>query len=310
MTLTPPSLATAAAPAKINLLLRVGAPDASGYHPLVTVFQALDLWDEVTVTGAPRDELMVTGPGDLSGVPTDGTNIVWRAADALADHVGQRKPLSITVTKRIPVAGGMAGGSADAAATLVALNELWQLGLSQEALTEVGRGVGSDVPFCLHGGCALGQSRGDVLTPLGRNQPLHVVVVRSPFELSTPLVYATLDTLRAGEAPPLPVPTQVVDIAVAEPERVAALLGNDLQDAAIHVAPAIGDALAAVSLAGAMTAMVSGSGPTVWGLCRDGQEARGVARTLTGQGWDAFPAQSTLLGAHLRKVSSSPTATH
>jgi 4-diphosphocytidyl-2-C-methyl-D-erythritol kinase len=307
---TPTSAVTAVAPAKINLLLRVGAPDSSGYHPLVTVFQALDLWDEVTVEAASHDELVITGPGDLSGVPTDSRNIVWRAADALADRFGQREPLKITVTKRIPVAGGMAGGSADAAATLIALNELWQMSLGADVLTEVARGLGADVPFSLLGGCALGQSRGDELTPLDAGRLLHVVILRSPFELSTPLVYSTLDTLRAGQTPPLPSPAQVIGMANAEPDTLAILIGNDLQEAAIRLAPAVGDAVAAASLAGATAAMVSGSGPTVWGLCRDDEHARGVSQTLTDQGWDAFPVQSTALGAHLRTGSSSPTAAH
>jgi 4-diphosphocytidyl-2-C-methyl-D-erythritol kinase len=302
---------TALAPAKINLVLRVGAPDSSGYHPLVTVFQALDLWDEVSVSKAPQDELVIRGSGNLSGVPTDTTNIVWRAVDNLAKyldlHSGQREPLRITVDKRIPVAGGMAGGSADAAATLVALNDLWGAGVDARQLREVGKQLGADVPFSLLGGCALGQGRGDDLTVLAAPRPLHVVIVRSPFELSTPLVYATLDSLRAGRPAALPSGSQEAGIVTAPLEELSTRVVNDLQDAAIRLAPAVGDVLAAVSAAGSITARVSGSGPTVWGLCLDEAHAREVAQTLTEQGFDALPTRSTPLGAHLRTGFSSPT---
>jgi 4-diphosphocytidyl-2C-methyl-D-erythritol kinase len=299
----------AKAPAKINLILRVGAPDDSGYHPLVTVFQALDMWDEVAITPSDTDHLVVDGPGDVSGVPTDQTNIVWKAVESLASIRGHREPLAIAINKTIPVAGGMAGGSADGAAALVAVNELWHLGLTSQDLASVAATLGADVPFTLLGGLALGEGRGDILTPLTRHHPLHCVVVTSSLALSTPLVYTTLDEQRGGSevtVNPL-TDAELAHVTGSRPEDLIDIISNDLEPATLQCAPIVGDSVDALRRAGALVSLVSGSGPTVWGLCRDQTHAADVAAVMTSQGFVAKALVSTPLGAHLISSLSSPT---
>ncbi len=303
---------TATAPAKINLILRVGAPDESGYHPLVTVFQAVDLWDEVAIVSADADSLVIEGAGNLSGVPTDRTNIVWKAVDALAHVRGLREPLAITITKTIPVAGGMAGGSADAAATLVALNELWQVGLTSPQILDMAATLGADVPFSLLGGTALGEGRGDLLTPLIRQQPLHLVVVTAPLELSTPRVYKTLDDLRAeGQGTLTPLSSSELDVVIGDDVgELIGVLSNDLQPAALKMAPIVQKNLDVLSEAGALAHLVSGSGPTVFGLCVDATHVADVANFLLQRGFSATPTTSTPLGARLTSSLSSAREAH
>jgi 4-diphosphocytidyl-2-C-methyl-D-erythritol kinase len=303
---------TAKAPAKINLILRVGVPDDSGYHPLVTVFQAVDLWDEVAVSSADSDRLVVDGTVDVSGVPTDQTNVVWKAVVALSRVRGNREHLAITIRKRIPVAGGMAGGSADAAATLVALNELWGMGLAPQELADIGATLGADVPFSLRGGLALGEARGDVLTPLDRQQPLHVVVVPSPLALSTPDVYKALDEHRkegGGILEPLS-DSELAGVTSNDVTELIGVLANDLQPATISLAPIVHGTLDALGEAGALASLVSGSGPTVFGLCQDATHASRVAGRVKDRGLGAIETVSTPLGAHLTYSLSSPREGH
>ena len=198
---------TVRAPAKINLQLAVGPRRADGYHGLVTVFQAISLYDDVTVTeGAPagEDRVLVTGEG-ADAVPSGRDNLALTAATALARAAGLSRDLTgsieITIRKRIPVAAGLAGGSADAAAALVACNELWNAGLSQGQLREVAADVGSDVAFALMGGTAVGQGRGEQLTLALASGEYHWVLAVAEGALSTPEVYATLDRLRAARDP-------------------------------------------------------------------------------------------------------------
>lgn len=297
---TPVSV-SAVAPAKINLVLRVGPPDASGYHPLTTAFQAVDIWDRVTVRSAREDVLTVVGAGDLSGVPLDDSNIVWRAVEALAERTGVRHPVGIHVEKNIPVAGGMAGGSADAAATLVAVNALWDLGLDHEALREVAGNLGSDVPFSLQGGLAIGTGRGDQLTPMTRMTPLHIVIVRSAGQLSTPAIYRRLDVLREGSPWTLPRPDELglAQLGHMGPADVAQVAANDLGDAAIQAMPELAETLRAVTEAGALAALVSGSGPTIWGIARDRAHAEDVTDRLVQKGYLALTTMATDEGTHL-----------
>jgi 4-diphosphocytidyl-2-C-methyl-D-erythritol kinase len=195
---------TARVPAKLNLQLAVGPPRADGYHDLVTVFHAVSLFDEVTVVPADRDGVAVTGEG-ADRVPADGNNLALRAVAALRAEgpVGVADPagVHVSIAKRIPVAAGLAGGSADAAAALVACNELWACGLSQQQLAEIGAKVGSDVSFALLGGTAVGRGRGEQLTPaLAPATQYHWVLAFADGQLSTPEVYAALDRLRAAQA--------------------------------------------------------------------------------------------------------------
>ena len=202
---------TARVPAKVNLQLAVGPLRGDGYHDLVTVFHALALFDEVTVAPAERDSVVVTGEG-ASSVPLDSGNLAARAVTALADAVGpglrDSPGVAIEIRKRIPVAAGLAGGSADAAGALVACNELWGAGLSQQELAEVAARIGSDVAFALHGGTAVGLGRGEQVTPALTSGTYHWVLAFAAEQLSTPAVYAACDRLRAreGAAEPSPEP--------------------------------------------------------------------------------------------------------
>jgi 4-diphosphocytidyl-2-C-methyl-D-erythritol kinase len=202
-------------PAKVNLQLAVGPLRGDGYHDLVTVFHALALFDEVTVAPAERDSVVVTGEG-ASSVPLDSGNLAARAVHALADAVGpglrDSPGVAIEIRKRIPVAAGLAGGSADAAGALVACNELWGAGLSQQELAEVAARIGSDVAFALHGGTAVGLGRGEQVTPALTSGTYHWVLAFAAEQLSTPAVYTACDRLRsrAGAVAPSPEPAQRV----------------------------------------------------------------------------------------------------
>jgi 4-diphosphocytidyl-2-C-methyl-D-erythritol kinase len=280
-------------PAKVNLQLAVGPVRADGYHSLVTVFHAVSLFDEVTVVAADKTTIAVTGE-DAEAVPTDRSNLAWQAASALAKATSQRgAAVRIEIRKRIPVAAGLAGGSADAAATLVACNELWQTGLSSRDLAGIAARLGSDVPFALVGGTAVGRGRGEHLTPALAAGTYHWALAFGHEGLSTAQVYATCDRLRAARAaaggrpepgePELSNPLMTA-LRSGDPEQVGPLLTNDLQPAALSLQPALRRALAAGREYGALGAIVSGSGPTCAFLARDAARARELAVALTGSG--------------------------
>ena len=291
---------TARVPAKVNLQLAVGPQRGDGYHDLVTVFHAVSLFDEVTVRPADRTSVRVTGE-DAEAVPAGRANLAVQAAAALARAAGPRrgpKPaVAIEIRKRIPMAAGLAGGSADAAATLVACNELWQAGLSGPELSQVAAGVGSDVAFALLGGTAVGVGRGEQLTAALAAGTYHWVLAFSAGGLSTPEVYATCDRLRAARAasaagplrpPPSPPPqlstALMAALRSADPAAVGPQLSNDLQPAALSLRPGLRRTLAAGRELGAIGAIVSGSGPTCAFLAADAPGARELAVSLTGAG--------------------------
>lgn len=276
---------TVRAPAKVNLHLAVGDRRDDGYHELVSVFHALSLVDDVTV--APADELSVLVAGEGAGqVPTDGRNLAWRAAVLLAEATDREPGATLSLAKGIPVAGGMAGGSADAAATLVALASLWHLDLSRDQLSGFAAELGSDVPFALLGGTAIGTGRGERLMPVLGRRELHWVLALSAGGLATPAVYAELDRLReAGDPPRLGSHEPLMHaLASGDPHRVAPLLGNDLQAAALSLAPVLRRTLRAGTEAGALAGIVSGSGPTCAFLCADADAALTVSAELAGAG--------------------------
>ncbi len=310
---------TARVPAKLNLQLAVGPPRADGYHHLVTVFHAVSLFDEVTVEPAGNDAVTVTGEG-AGQVPRDRDNLALRAVMALRAQVrgGDRTAgVRVTISKRIPVAAGLAGGSADAAAALVACNELWAAGLTLQQLGEVAATIGSDVAFALLGGTAVGRGRGERLTPaLAPATQYHWVLAFAEGQLSTPKVYAALDRLRAshegsgergsggsggpggyGEAQSPPVrggtrggrpPGVSTALMSALRSGDAALLGralsNDLQPAALSLFPALRKTLAAGLELGALGAIVAGSGPTCVFLAANAERALELAVSLSGAG--------------------------
>jgi 4-diphosphocytidyl-2-C-methyl-D-erythritol kinase len=275
---------TVRAPAKINLHLGVGAPREDGFHPLMTVYHAVDLYDAVTVAPAEDWSVVVVpdGPIDLRDVPLDETNLAVRAGRALAAHHGLDAAASIEIRKGIPVAGGMAGGSADAAATLVALDRLWGLGSDDETLFGLAAALGSDVPFALVGRNALGTGRGEQVEQLpGVESPRWwVVVPPSGDGLSTPAVYRRFDDL-APDAPAQPrAPHRLVEFLEDPVADLAPLLHNDLQPAALDLRPDLAALLEAGEAAGALRGLVSGSGPTCVFLCADESGALEVSRSL------------------------------
>ncbi len=287
LAVVPPPV-TVRVPAKVNLHLAVGDVRPDGYHELVTVFQALSLTDEVTVAVTEDPGVEVYGEGEGS-VPTGANNLAWRAAQALAAHVGKaggESKVRVVLRKGIPVAGGMAGGSADAAATLVGLASLWKLDISRDELAGIAAKLGSDVPFALYGGTALGTGRGEQLVPVLSRHTFHWVLAFDQRGLSTPRVFGELDRLREEGSPPrIGSHTPVVEaLASGDPRQLALLLGNDLQSAAVSLRPGLRRTLRAGVSAGALAGTVSGSGPTCAFLCADAQTAVEVAAELSGAG--------------------------
>jgi 4-diphosphocytidyl-2-C-methyl-D-erythritol kinase len=277
-------------PAKVNLQLAVGPVRPDGFHGVVTVYQAIALFDEVTVRPATqRTRVLVTGE-DAASVPTGPTNLASKAITALARATGQRDrgrdSVQIEIRKRIPVAAGLAGGSADAAAALVACNELWRTGLSQAELCAIGARLGSDVPFSLVGGTAVGRGRGDQLTAALVAGTYHWALAFAAGGLSTPEVYAACDRLRGAARVPAPELSGPLMTALrsSDPVAVGQHLMNDLQAAALSLRPDLRRALADGREFGAVGAMVSGSGPTCMFLAKDPAQAREIAVSLTGAG--------------------------
>ncbi len=282
----PTGSVTVRVPGKVNLYLAVGDRRDDGYHELTTVFHAVSLFDEVTVRTADVMSLDVVGEG-AGELPVDERNLAWQAAELLADHVGRAPDVAITIDKAIPVAGGMAGGSADAAAVLVGMNALWELGMPRRDLHALAARLGSDVPFALHGGTALGAGRGTELATVLTRDTFHWVLVFADKGLSSPKVFAELDRLRAAgraasqldSAEPV-----LAALAAGDPHRLAPLLGNDLQAAAISLRPTLRRTLRAGVEAGALAGVVSGSGPTCAFLCSSADAASDVAVELAAVG--------------------------
>ncbi|WP_327696967.1 4-(cytidine 5'-diphospho)-2-C-methyl-D-erythritol kinase [Streptomyces sp. NBC_00459] len=276
---------TVRVPAKVNVQLAVGAARPDGFHDLANVFLAVGLFDEVTVTPAAELRITCDGP-DAAQVPLDGTNLAARAAVALAERYGRTPDVHIHIAKDIPVAGGMAGGSADGAGALLACDALWGTGASRVELLDICAELGSDVPFSLVGGAALGIGRGEKLTVLETGGTFHWVFAMAERGLSTPAVFREFDRLVADSDVPVPVasPELLDALAKGDPDALAASVSNDLQPAALSLFPALADTLAAGRAAGALAALVSGSGPTTAFLARDAEAARQVERALSASG--------------------------
>jgi 4-diphosphocytidyl-2-C-methyl-D-erythritol kinase len=288
------TVVAARAPAKVNVHLAVGPLRPDGFHELRTVYLAVSLFDTVTVR--PGDGLALTVSGEGTGatrgadlVPADRRNLVWRAAELLAASSGVPADATIEIAKSIPAAAGLAGGSADAAAALVALDALWGTRASREDLVGLAAKLGSDVPFSLLGGVALGAGRGEQVTPVLARTRWNWVLGIAGEGLSTPAVYGELDRLRAAGRVPAG-----EDLAAAEPviaalrsgppDALASSLVNDLQAPALALRPELGRALRTATDAGALAALVSGSGPTVAALAGDERDAVRLTAELAGAG--------------------------
>ena len=287
---------TVRAPAKINLVLSVGSVRSDGYHPLDTIYQAVSLYDDVTVSDADAWSVSVTSDDvGLGDVPLDERNIAVRAGRLLAAHHGLETAAHVHVTKGIPVAGGMAGGSADAAATLVALDRLWSLNTADVDLLALAAELGSDVPFALVGGTARGTGRGETVTPLADESSLWWVVVPDANGLSTPAVYAEFDVAPGiGSGRPAP------DWSELDYVEAAAALRNDLEDAALRLRPDLAETREAITDAGADAVLLSGSGPTYLGLVPDRDAAHNVVDELIARGLAGVRiATGPVAGAHV-----------
>jgi len=292
LAVVPPPV-TVRVPAKVNLHLAVGETRPDGFHDLVTVFHAVNLYDEVIVAATDTPGVEVHGegaPGSAVEVAADETNLAWKAVLALSRHVGREPLVRVVLRKGIPVAGGMAGGSADAAATLVGLSALWKLDLPRDQLAPLAAELGSDVTFALHGGTALGTGRGEQLVPVLTRHTVHWVLALHHRGLSTPMAFTELDRLRAASgSPSMPPRVGAVEpvveaLASGDPNQLALLLGNDLQAAAVSLEPTLRRTLRAGVEAGALAGIVSGSGPTCAFLCADESSAIRVAAELAGVG--------------------------
>ncbi|WP_327655622.1 4-(cytidine 5'-diphospho)-2-C-methyl-D-erythritol kinase [Streptomyces sp. NBC_00483] len=275
---------TVRVPAKVNVQLAVGGARPDGFHDLANVFLAVGLYDEVTVSEADAFELTCTGPGS-GQVPLDRTNLAARAAYALAARHGLGEPtIRIHIAKDIPVAGGMAGGSADAAGALVACDALWGTNASREELLDICAELGSDVPFSLVGGAALGTGRGEKLELLDVGGEFWWVFAAADGGLSTPAVYREFDRLSPDAPDPVAAPALLEALRTGDVEALAATVTNDLQPAALSLFPSLKDTLDAGTSAGALAALVSGSGPTTAFLAADEASARRVAAGLAEAG--------------------------
>lgn len=282
----PPSSAAVRvrAPGKVNLDLHVDALGDDGYHRLVTVFQAVSLVEEVEVSPSQGLSISVSGP-QAELVPIDSSNIAWRAAELVAQRVGIEPDVHVHLRKGVPVAGGMAGGSADGAATLLACDTLWGAGLGRAELLELAAELGSDVPFGLLGHTAVGTGRGHLLTPAMTRGAFHWAFGLRHEGMSTRAVYDAFDARCDREGPVAyvdePQTAMMQALRAGDATALGACLRNDLQDASLELNPALGEVMDVARGAGALGVMVSGSGPTVAALARSPQHALAIAAALT-----------------------------
>ncbi|MCR2801413.1 4-(cytidine 5'-diphospho)-2-C-methyl-D-erythritol kinase [Microbacterium sp. zg-Y818] len=295
------------APGKINVFFEVGDVQDDGYHDVASVYQAVSAYEDVYASHADGFSISVEGVVDVSGVPVDDRNLAVRAARLLASEIGYDGGVHLEVRKAVPVAGGMGGGSADAAAALLACDALWDAGLSAVRLQRLAARLGADVPFALMGGTAVGTGRGDQLSPALARGRLDWVIVTNPVGLSTPEVYRELDRLRERSAPDIAPPAGAPDVdpAVLQALRtgdaaaVAAAVHNDLQDAAFSLRPELTDLRDLGCGLGALAGMVSGSGPTVAFLAGDPDAAVQLRTALSATGYDALTVHGPVPGARV-----------
>lgn len=297
------------APGKINVFLEVGDVKDDGYHDVATAYQAVSLYEEMTATAADdiTIEVVARGPVDVEGVPTDDRNLAVRAARLLAETAGIDRGAHLSIVKAVPVAGGMGGGSADAAAALVACDALWGLGMPTSELVRLAAQLGADVPFALLGGTAVGTGRGDELNPALARGRFDWVLVPNEIGMSTPVVYGELDAHRErhavdiGPAPRVPAvaPEVLHALRQGDAEMLAASLRNDLQAPALHLRPDLARVLERGESSGALAGLVSGSGPTLAFLAADEESAIDLQVTLSAAGLLALHVHGPVGGARV-----------
>jgi 4-diphosphocytidyl-2-C-methyl-D-erythritol kinase len=298
------------APGKVNVSLDVGPLRADGFHPVASVYLAVSLYEEVAATSTDTGEITVgispasTLDLDDVDIPLDERNLAYKAAAIMTDVSEHSTGVHLEITKRVPVAGGMGGGSADAAATLLACDALWNSGLSRDELAHLAAELGADVPFSLLGGTAVGLGVGDDLSPALVKAQTDWVLVTADFGLSTPEVFRTLDRLRAAEGAEIEAPTAVDPRILAalrggDADALSRVLVNDLQRASIELAPGLRDVLGLGESCGAIAGIVSGSGPTVALLAHSPAAAEGLAGELRHYGLGAMAVHGPVHGARI-----------
>ncbi|MEI6762927.1 MAG: 4-(cytidine 5'-diphospho)-2-C-methyl-D-erythritol kinase [Actinomycetes bacterium] len=295
-------------PAKVNLGLSVGPLDDDGYHELVTVFQAISLYDDVRVKfGVEGSGITLSASGSTAaGVPLDQTNLAYKAAQLMVSKYQLDSDLDIHLAKEIPVAGGMAGGSADAAGVIVGIDALCELGLSRDEMQRIGSELGSDVPFGIAGGTAIGRGRGDQLTPVLAQGSYQWVLALANSGLSTPSVYAECDRLREGLAISRPTANDSLlqALRAGDAKELGKALSNDLQSAACSLRPALRLVLDVGQEYGALGCIVSGSGPTVAFLVEDEERALDLTVALSSSGVVGGVARASGPTHGARRISS------
>ncbi|TFB65472.1 MULTISPECIES: 4-(cytidine 5'-diphospho)-2-C-methyl-D-erythritol kinase [Cryobacterium] len=307
MTSAGTSVVHARAPGKINVFLKVGAVLEDGYHDLATAYQAVSLFEEVRATPASDFSVEFSGSIDTSGLATDGSNLAIKAARALARKTGYRGGVHLEIEKNVPIAGGMGGGSADAAATLLACDALWATGATKDELLAIAAELGADVPFSFTGGTAIGTGRGDRLSPALAKGKFQWVLALADFGMSTPGVFQELDRHRDRHAqdiyPAQHQPSVDANVLQAlragDPHMLADALHNDLQAPALHLAPGLGKVLQLGEENGALAGILSGSGPTVAFLVADADSALELQVALSASRLRVVRATGPVHGARL-----------
>jgi 4-diphosphocytidyl-2-C-methyl-D-erythritol kinase len=297
----------ARAPGKINVFLKVGKVMPDGYHDLATAFQAVSLCEDVRAYPADDFSVEFSGPIDTSGLPTDGSNLAIKAARALARKSGFRGGVRLEIEKHVPISGGMGGGSADAAATLLACDALWGTEATKDELLGLAAKLGADVPFAVTGGTAIGTGRGDQLSPALAKGQFQWVLALAEFGMSTPDVYRELDRHRdrhaqdifPAEEQPTVDPNVLQALRAGDPRMLAESLHNDLQAPALHLAPGLGRVLELGEANGALAGILSGSGPTVAFLVADADSALELQVALSASRLHVVRAVGPVHGARL-----------
>jgi 4-diphosphocytidyl-2-C-methyl-D-erythritol kinase len=293
------------APGKLNLFFEVGEVQEDGYHDVASAYQAVSLYEDVWAEHAADFSVTISGTVDVSGVPADDRNLALRAARLIAQKIGYDGGVHLDIVKHVPVAGGMGGGSADAAAALVACDALWGADLGAAQLHQLAARLGADVPFALMGGTAIGTGRGDELSPALAKGRFDWVVVPSTAGLSTPEVYAHLDAMRArpdivsSRRAPVVDPGVLHALRAGDAVVLAEHTRNDLQAAALSLRPELRDVLELGDQAGALAGMVSGSGPTLAFLAGDAESALELQVVLSAAGYEALHVHGPVHGARV-----------
>jgi 4-diphosphocytidyl-2-C-methyl-D-erythritol kinase len=291
------------APGKLNLFFEVGDVQDDGYHEVASAYQAVSLYEDVWAQPAADFTVSISGTVDVAGVPADDRNLALRAARLVAQKIGHAGGVHLEIVKHVPVAGGMGGGSADAAAALVACDALWGAELGPAQLHQLAARLGADVPFALMGGTAIGTGRGDQLSPALAKGRFDWVIIPSESGLSTPEVYAHLDALRTQpdivSAARVPVvdPGVLLALRAGDPVALAEGARNDLQAAALSLRPELREALELGEQNGALTGLVSGSGPTLAFLAADPESALELQVVLSAAGYEALHVHGPVQGA-------------